>query len=438
MAWRWDRGAAVLWRCRGRARRPIAAGYVAVQRIRGEDAGVTPRSPYLWPVLVALLAAHLAGMGAFLTVPVLAPAMAPETGIPASFAGFHTALVYAGALLTGPLTGPLIKILGGVRLLQIAMVTLGCGIALAMLGHPAALAASALLAGIGHGPLTPGGSHLLAAHTPVKRRALVFSMKQAGVPLGAMVVAWMTPAIALVWGWRAGVLAMSAIAFLVAIGLEPLRRALDQVEPGARPAGGFVGILRESAAGIGMLRRDGELARLTIMSCGYGIAQFCFSTFFVAYLVTTHGLSLAEAGIRLALAQGAGVIGRVAWALLADRFGARGSLVACGLLAAVAGMVLATAGEGWSVPLITLAGILMGATAIGWNGLMLSEAARLARNGQVGATTAALSFAFSSTMLVAPPAFSILVTVTGGYAAGFLMCVVAALVGAYAIAGTRK
>ena len=43
--------------------------------------------------MLALLATHLAGMGAFLTVPVLAPAIADETGIPASLAGIHTALV---------------------------------------------------------------------------------------------------------------------------------------------------------------------------------------------------------------------------------------------------------------------------------------------------------------------------------------------------------
>jgi hypothetical protein len=42
------------------------------------------------------------------------------------------------------------------------------------------------------------------------------------------------------------------------------------------------------------------------------------------------------------------------------------------------------------------------------------------------------------TMLVAPPAFSGLIALTGGYAAGFLMCVVAVAIGAVAIAGARK
>ena len=52
--------------------------------------------------MLALLGAHLAGMGVFLAVPVLAPAIAAEAGIPAALAGVHTALCYAGALISGP------------------------------------------------------------------------------------------------------------------------------------------------------------------------------------------------------------------------------------------------------------------------------------------------------------------------------------------------
>ncbi|MGX9961759.1 MFS transporter [Roseomonas sp. F4] len=399
---------------------------------------MTSNAPSLPMIMLALMAAHLAGMGAFLTVPVLAPAMAAETGVPASLAGLHTALVYAGALVTGPLTGPLIRRWGGVRMLQVAMVVLGCGIALAALGHPAALAASAVLAGMGHGPVTPGGSHLIAAHTPARRRALVFSLKQAGVPLGAMVVAALAPAIALLAGWRIAILCMAAIAFLVALLIQPLRAGLDggRDRPGA--SAGLLAVLRESAANLSLLRSDKALARLTVMACGYGIAQFCFSTFFVAFQVASLGTSLAEAGLRLALAQAAGVFGRIFWAVLADRFGAPPVMAVCGLAAAVAGVALVFAGPDWPGVLVIAAGMLMGGTAIGWNGVMLAEAARLAPPGQVGGATAALSFAFGMTMLVAPPAFSGLIGLTGSYAAGFAMCVVAVLVGAFAIAGARK
>lgn len=394
--------------------------------------------PSLPTLMLALLAAHLAGMGAFLTVPVLAPAIAAETGLPASLAGLHTALVYAGALLTGPLTGPLIHRHGGVRVLQVGLVLIGAGIALAALGQPWALALSAFVAGMGHGPVTPGGSHLIAARTPPGRRALVFSLKQAGVPAGAMMVAAVAPAVAAVAGWRAGVLVIAASAFVVAAGLQPLRAGLDAGRDPRAGGAGARAIAREAAGSLGLLRTDAALRRLTIMACGYGVAQFCFLTFFVAFQVTALGTPLAEAGLRLALAQVAGVVGRIGWAVLADRMGARPPLVACGLLAAAAGLVLAAAGPGWPGLVVILAGMVMGATAVGWNGVMLAEAARIAPPGQVGGATGALSFAFGLTMLVAPPLFTALVGLTGGYAAGFLLCVLGGLVGATAIAGGRR
>lgn len=119
-----------------------------------------PAVPSVWTVMLALMAAHLAGMGAFLTIPVLAPLIARETGLPASLAGLHTALVYAGSLVSGSLAGALLHHFGGVRVCQAGLVILALGIGLAVLGHLAALAASAVVSGVGHAPVTPAGSHL--------------------------------------------------------------------------------------------------------------------------------------------------------------------------------------------------------------------------------------------------------------------------------------
>jgi predicted MFS family arabinose efflux permease len=177
------------------------------------------------------------------------------------------------------------------------------------------------------------------------------------------------------------------------------------------------------------------LRRLTVMSALYGISQFCFSSFFVVFQVEALGVSLTDAGFRLALAQGAGVVGRVGWGLLADRAGARPVLAGLGLATAAAGLALLLAGPEWPGVLVTLAGMAMGATAIGWNGVFLAETARLAPPGQVGATTAAAGFVFGACMLVGPPAFSALVQASGGYGLGFGLCAVTALAGAALVRG---
>jgi MFS family permease len=393
------------------------------------------KAPSVWIVMLALLGTHLAGMGVFLAVPVLAPAIAAELGIPAALAGVHTALVYGGALLSGPLAGAFIHRYGGIRVLQAGLLACGAAVALAAVGHPAALALSALLGGVGHGPVTPAGSHLLAQKAPPNRRALIFSLKQCGVPAGAMLIAAATPAIAAIWGWRTGVLAVAAFLAASALVLQPLRGALDAERDRSARLGSLAAAWAAALGSLRILRDVPVLRRMTMMSALYGISQFCFSSFFVVFQVGALGVPLTEAGLRLAMAQAAGVAGRVFWGLLADRLGARPVLAGLGFGAAAAGLALALAGPGWPGVLLTLAGMAMGATAIGWNGVFLAETARLAPAGQVGAATAATGFVFGAMMLAGPPAFTVLVEASGGYGWGFALCAATALLGAVLVRG---
>ncbi|WP_207537479.1 MFS transporter [Sabulicella rubraurantiaca] len=393
-----------------------------------------PRDPSVWTVMLALMGTHLAGMGAFLAVPVLAPAIAAETGLPAGLAGFHTSLVYAGALVSGPLTAGLLRRHGGVRVCQGALVTVGLGIALAAIGHPIALVLSALLSGLGHGPVTPAGSHLLAPRTPPARRSLIFGLKQCGVPMGAMMVAALAPLLALIFGWRGGVLGVALFSVLLALALQPLRAVLDaDRQPDAPPLRPFA----EARASLSILRDEPRIRALTIASASFGIGQFSFSSFFVVWQVEVLGRGLEAAGLALALAQCAGVVGRVLWAVVADRVGAPPVLVTLGVIIALASLGFALAGPSWPEATVLMLGAAMGASAVAWNGVLLGEVARLAPEGRVGAATAALGFVFAATMVVAPSGFSLLVLGTGGYGPGFFLCAVAALTGVIALRGLR-
>jgi MFS-type transporter involved in bile tolerance (Atg22 family) len=129
----------------------------------------------------------------------------------------------------------------------------------------------------------------------------------------------------------------------------------------------------------------------------------------------------------------AGVVGRVGWGVVADRLAPAPVLRFLGAAIAAASLALAVATPCWPPAAVAAAGIAMGATAIGWNGVLLGEAARLAPPGQAGAATAMLGVVFALVMLVAPSLFSLLVQTTGGYAAGFGLCAAAGMVGALAL-----
>ncbi|MFH5923523.1 MFS transporter [Roseomonas xinghualingensis] len=397
----------------------------------------------VWIVMTALLGVYLGGAGAFLTVPVLAPAIGAELGLAASLAGFHTALVYAGTLVSAPFTGGLLPRFGGLRLCQLALVGIAAGIFLATFASPefplaanaALLAASAFICGMAHGPVTASGSHLLAPRTPPSRRGLIFSLKQCGVPAGSMLVAAVAPVVGVGFGWRAGAMTMAALALLLALLLQPLRAGLDadRLPPGTHPAGGAGGAVREAASALALLRQLPSLRALTFAGAAFGVAQFCFGSFFVAWQVSALGTPLAEAGLRMALAQAGGLVGRIAWGLVADRAGAVRVMAACGIGAALGTFALALAGPHWPGLLVTAVGLILGATAVGYNGVMLGEVARIAPPGRVGASTAALQTVFAFTQIIMPTAFSLLVGMTGGYAPGFALCGACAVIGVWCL-----
>ena len=382
-----------------------------------------PPSPSIWLIMAALLGTHMAGMGAFLTVPVLAPAIAAETGLSASLAGIHTALVYAGALFSGPITQGLLQRHGGVRVCQGALVVVALGIAIAAIGHPIALLVSALIAGFGHGPITPAGSHLLAPRTPPRIRSLVFGLKQCGVPAGAMLVAAFAPILATHYGWRAGVLAVAVFSLLLALALQPLRAALDA----DRGAPGPLRPWQDAKSSLSILRDDSRIRSLTFAACSFGIAQFCFGSFFVVWQVQVMGSKLEEAGLMLALAQGSGVAGRIAWALMADRVGALPVLLALGIAIGGACGLLGLAGPGWPSLIIAVVAVAMGASAVGWNGVFLAEVARIAPPGQTSQYTGGCMFFTFMGVVVSPPLFSQALSFGGSYAGAYALFGVPAL-----------
>ncbi len=383
-------------------------------------------APSIWIVMLALMGTHLAGMGAFLTLPVLAPLIAAETGLPPSLAGLNTALVYAGALVSGPMAQAWLRRHGGIRVCQGALVVIALATLVAMIGTPWALAAGAVLAGLGHGPLTPAGSHVLAARTPARIRGLIFGLKQCGVPIGTVLVATLAPALGAAFGWRWGALAIAVLGVVSALALQPLRRALDADRDPMAPRAGIAAGLKEARAAIGLLRTEPGLRAVAACGCGLGVAQFTFLSLFVVWQVEALGTSLVEAGTRLAIGQVGGALGRVGWAMAADRVGPRPILGLLGLGTGAAMMAAAMAGADWpGIAVVALAAVL-GATAVGWQGMVLAEVARLAPPGRVGAATAAFGFAFACVMLVAPSLVAALAGLTGGYGAGFLLAAAAA------------
>ncbi len=367
--------------------------------------------------LVTMLLIHVVVSAAFLTLPVVAPAAAPDVGIDPALVGFYTSLAYSGAMVSSLMTGALIVRLGAIRTAQIGLALAALGLAIATGGTPGFMVLSALVVGVGHGPMTPVGAHVLMGRTPPGVLALVFSIKQTGVPLGLFMVGAVVPTLVVMFGWRIGVLAVAGTCALAAYALQPLRAAIDADRAPGNPIS-FGSII----APIRLVFGSQRLRQLTLVSSVFGIAQFCFSSFFVVYLTGGLGVDLISAGLYFSSAQMAGLVARLAWGVLTDRTGAP-RIVLGGLGVAIAGAALATASltPAWPGVAILAVALLFGFTAIGWNGVLLAEVARQAPEGKAGAATAGLLFMFGATMLVGPSGFSMVVTVSGSYGLGYAL-----------------
>jgi hypothetical protein len=91
-----------------------------------------------------------------------------------------------------------------------------------------------------------------------------------------------------------------------------------------------------------------------------------------------------------------------------------------GAMMAVSAFVTAAMGPSWPYVLMLSVSFVFGASAIGWNGVYLSEVARMAPPGKAGsATGASLAMTYAGVVFL-PTIFWLIVHASGSYAAAFV------------------
>lgn len=369
---------------------------------------------------------------AALSVPAIAPAVAAATGQPTSMVGTYIALVYFGSAAAALVSGSLVQRLGALRLSQGSLLLCALGLLLGLQATAPALAVSAVVLGLGYGPVTPASSHLLARSSHPDRIALTFSVKQTGVPAGVALAGILVPALTVWVQWKLALSAVAGLCLVCAAAVQPLRAGLDHDrERSAR--------FKASAllAGVRLVGASRPLRSMAALSFVYSGLQNCTSSFIVAYLVEGLGYGWVAAGVGLTAANLAGVAGRIVWGISSDRWLApRRTLQALGALMCLGCALAAAFTPRWPALAVYSACALLGSTAIGWNGVFLAEVARRAPPGQAGAATGGSLFVTFIGSMVWPPAFGLLQRASGSYSLCFAsaaaLCAAALLLASFA------
>ena len=379
------------------------------------------RRPGAAAAVTAMLASQSLMSAATVALPVLAPKAAPAIGLPVAWVGWFVALVYGSSMACGLAAGSLLRRWGALRLAQLSLLSAAAGLGLIALGNVAGIVAGAWLLGMGYGPLNPASSHLLDRVAAPERRATIFSIKQTGVPLGAVLAGALLPSLALAAGWPAALVAVALGCALLALALQPLRAACDDDRRPDAPIA--LADLLQPARHAWVDRAGWPLAASSFC---FAALQLCLGTYLVAYLTGELGYDLVRAGYVLAVTQAAGVAGRLVAGAFADRVGARRVMAAMGCTMGACAPASAVAG-GWPIaPLLALY-VLFGASAIGWNGVYLAEVARRAPAGTVASATSAALFVTFSGVLAGPAIFGLLIQSGLMYGSAFVAIALPAL-----------
>jgi MFS family permease len=351
---------------------------------------------------------------------VLAPEIARDFALPPTLVGVFVGIVYAGGAVASLVSGGFIGRYGSIRVSQVCAVLCAAGLLLlaaAASAGPAVavLALAPIVIGVGYGPITAASSHLLVRTAPPQRMALTFSIKQTGVPAGAAIAGAALPAMALACGWHATLIAVAALGVVIAAVAQPTRASFDaDRNPRQRLSG--AGLL----APLRLVLRHRALVVLSITGCVYAAMQMCLMSFLVVYLSELLGFSLVAAGIALTVANLGGIVGRIGWGAVADHFlPPRTVLGSIGIASGTCAYATAAFDAQWPAAALYVVCAIFGATAIGWNGVQLSQVARHAPPGQAGAVTGASAFLTFTGVVLGPPLFAALVGATGSYRVGF-------------------
>jgi MFS transporter, ACS family, hexuronate transporter len=288
------------------------------------------------------------------------------------------------------------------------------GVAVGVLAACAAAAPGAAVfpvlffAGLASSTSTPAGGRLVLLAFPRNRHGLALSIRQCGIPAGALVAAALLPWVAHVWSWRSALALAGGITVVTMLPLAsaPLERSYE-LEP-------------HEAKGLESPARDRNILLLTLWGCLVVTGQYAILAFLPLDLHHRAGLSLASASLFVGLANAFGIAGRIFWGTISDRALARGRkplLVLLNLTGLAAALVLLATPASSPVVLFGVVAAFAGFALIGYQGLWITLVAETAGSRRVGAATGFAVTFVQTAIALSPPLYGLVADVSGSYRA---------------------
>ncbi len=353
---------------------------------------------------------------------VLAPLIILELHADPSWVGVYFGLVAIAALIGQLGSGGFIIRHGAIRMSQMALLSTGGGMAVAVIGGAAGFVLSALVGNGIAAVATPASSHLLGRWAVRRYAPFAFSITQTAIPAGILLGGSLGPLLAQHIGWRGTMLLSAGACWCFALLLQPLHGRID-----TDPTPTHAIHLSDFRTTITSVLAVQELRALSFACFAFNGLQAVFTAYFVTYL-TALGYDLVAAGALFSAVIAIAIPCRILWGWVGSFYVAP-RLVMSGLAFGMAISIALTGAFSAAWPVLAIGGVTgaLSATAMSWHGILLSESARLAPAGRAGTVTGGvLSFGQMGAFLC-PSVFALLLWLTGSYAAGWVVCAVPAV-----------
>ncbi len=376
--------------------------------------------------------------------------LAPQLGVEVQALGWLGSVLFAVGALSSLAAGWCIRRFGDLQLAGLCMLA----VLLAMLclaidamaltpliGSNAtgwSLWPAVVLLGLAFGPETPASVSALARVTPLAKRPWVFSVRQTGNQIGAVVGSLSLPLLflhdAAAPFWLVAALSLCVGVWCVRLTARTMVTATEVPSAGLPTTG-----TAPDATGLRELANSDPLKRLTVAVVVFMAAQVCLNFFVMSHAVRHWQLPPTAAAAWVAWMQAAGLVGRLLWGYVAQRPDvATGRLLGgLGLLMGAAGLPLFLwPGTPSAVVLAPLLGLL-GLSASGWNGVMMAEVARISGAARAGAVAGAVLMFGYAGLALAPLCFAAMGGRFGTAATFAALTAAAGVMGLYLLLSSR-
>lgn len=358
----------------------------------------------------------------------LAPLIAADLGLSSGRLGILAFFTFGAAAISAIMTGRLVDHWTARRMEVLLFV--GAGISLVLIASAtsfAVLIAAMVMSGVAQSASNPLTNKLISLHVKRGRQGTVVGIKQSGVQVGQFFAGAALPSLAQYVGWRWSV---SACLLLVGFGM-----VLALIAQPARSVQMSVGSDNEGPGGGHNL----PIRRLAIYTFCNGALVATVNVHLPLYAHEGVGLSPAFAGALAAIIGGLGIVGRVAWARIAERHRTYvrplKGLAVVSLMAV--GLLWAASVFGGTITLL-LGTVMYAASALPGNAVAMFAVIREAGRQKTGSATGTMMLALYLGFTFGPWMFGLLTDAFDGYTAAWLFAVAIAIGSLIALSGMTE